>query len=447
MKFTESVFKAYDVRGLVDKELTVGLAEAIGRAFADFLPKSGSVVVGYDMRPDSVELAKSVREGLIKQGRDVIDIGRVSTDMIYFATGHLEAAGGAMVTASHNPGKYNGIKLCGHGAAGISITTGLAEIRDAIKADRYLPEATPGSITKRDVTEDWVNHALSFVDISKWKAFSVAVDAGNGMAGAILPHLEPKVPLVITPLYFELDGTFPNHPANPMVPENLRDLIKTIREHKLDFGIAFDGDGDRAFMVDETGKTVSGSIMAAILAEHFLQKYPGATILYNAICSRIVPETIVEHGGTPRRTKVGHSFIKADMRTYNAPFAGEHSGHYYFRENYHADSGLIAALVAIDVLNKSGLSLSQLAAKYEKYFDSGEINTEVADKTAKISELAARFNDGTQDRLDGLTVNYPDWWFNIRPSNTEPLLRLNVEANTPELMTQNRDELLRLIRD
>jgi phosphomannomutase len=445
MQFNQAIFKAYDVRGLVGKELTTELAEAVGKALADFLPDAGPVAVGHDMRPDSSELAAAVRKGLMAQGREVVDIGQVTSDMIYFAVGHYGMAGGAMVTASHNPGEYNGIKFCGKGAAAIGIDTGLATIRDAVASDQFKP-AGQGPERQQDVTDDWITHALSFVDAKSWPAYKVAVDAGNGMAGAIVPHLTKHVPLQTTPMFFELDGTFPNHPANPLELENLQDLIAEIQKNQLDFGIAFDGDGDRAFLVDEKGRRVSGTIMTAIIAEAMLAKYPNSPILHNAICGRIVPETIKAHGGNPVRTKVGHSYIKAEMRKHDAPFAGEHSGHYYFKNNFYADSGLISALIAVDVLAQSGKKLSELADQYDKYVQSGELNSEVQDKEAKIKELSGKYSDGEQDMLDGLTVNYPDWWFNVRPSNTEPLLRLNVEAANQDLCDQKTKELLALIR-
>ena len=441
MKITESIFKAYDIRGISGTELTNEVAEAVGRGLADYLPKEGPVAVGYDMRPDSFELASHVRAGLVKQGRDVVDIGCVASDMIYFAVGSLGTAGGAMVTASHNPGKYNGINLCGEGARGISLDAGLKEIRDAIAADDFKESAGHGQVKPADVMEDWVKHALGFVDAPNLKPYHIAVDAGNGMGGAVVPHLEGKWPLTVEPMFFELDGTFPNHLANPLVEENNRFLVAKIKADGLDFGVAFDGDGDRAFLVDETGKVVSGSVTTAILADYFLKKNPGATILYNANCSRVVRETIEAAGGTGYRTKIGHSFIKQDMRKYDAVFAGEHSGHYYFRDNWSADSGLIAAICAIGALSDSGIKLSELAAKYDKYAVSGEINFEVEDKDAKIAELKQAFADGEADELDGLTVNYPEWWFIVRPSNTEPLLRLNVEATTPEVLAEQLAKL------
>jgi len=445
MNITSSIFKAYDIRGLVGTELTVELAEGVGRAVADFLPEAGPVCVGYDMRPDSAELAAAVRAGLMRQGRTVYDIGEVASDMIYFAVGHFGAAGGAMVTASHNPGKYNGIKLCGYQARPISIETGLAAIRDAIAADNYQPEQV-GSLEAKAVMDLWVDHALGFVDAKNLKPYHIAVDAGNGMGGAVMPHLDGKWPLTVEPLFYELDGTFPNHPANPLVDENNRFLIAKVKEDQLDFGVAFDGDGDRAFLVDNLGRTVPGHIMSAMLAKYFLAKFPGSKIVYDARNSRLVEETISENGGIGVRSRVGHSYIKQMMRAADAPFGGEFSGHYYFRDNYYADSGLIGALVAIKVVSDSGKTLAELVDELSsRYARSPEINFEVADKAAKIAELKTVFADGNQDELDGLTVNYPDWWFNVRGSNTEPLLRLNAEATTPELLQTQLAKLKSLL--
>ena len=446
MKFTESIFKAYDIRGLVGEELTPEVAEAVGRAFADFLPNEGSVCVGYDMRPDSQELAEAFKKGVMRQGRKVIDIGQVATDMIYFATGSMKAAGGAQITASHNPGKYNGIKFCGEEARAIGINSGLAEIRDAVSADRFKPESE-GSLEKRDVMDGWVKHALGFVDAKGLKPWHIAVDAGNGMAGAVMPHLDGKWPVKTEPLYWELDGTFPNHVANPLIDENNRDLIDKIKAEKLDFGIAFDWDGDRAFLIDERGWTVAGHILSAMLAKHFLKLYPGSNIVYDARNSRLLVDVVNENGGHAIRSKVGHSYIKEAMREYDAPFGGEFSGHYYFRDNWYADSGLIGALVAIQVLNDSGKKLSELVDEYDsRYARSPEINFEVKDKAGKIEEIKKAYADGEQDTLDGVTVNYPDWWFNVRPSNTEPLLRLNLEAKSREMLDEQMAKLEKLLK-
>lgn len=449
MQFTDSVFKAYDIRGVVGTEVTEGLALAVGRALADLLTQEGAVAVGHDMRPDSELLARRVREGLVRQGRVVWDIGLVTSDMIYFATGHYKLAGGAMITASHNPGKYNGMKLCRQLAEPIGQDTGLLDIKAAILHDSFEDCDEPGTMEQHDITEAWITHALSFVQADRWPAYKVAVDAGNGMAGAIIPKLEPHVPLKVTEMYFELDGTFPNHPANPLEPANVQDEIERIKRDQLDFGIAFDGDGDRAFLIDEKGEELSASVLGAILATAILEKHPGATILYNVACSQILPEVITTHGGKAVRCRVGHSFIKAQMRQLDAPFAAEHSGHFYFKDDdgVYADSGLVAALVAVDVLAKSGKTLSQLVAPYRKYADSGEINVEVVDPAAQLEALAKHYHGGHQDRLDGLSVYYNDWWFSARPSNTEPVLRLNVEAHTPEALAPHVEELRRLTKE
>ncbi len=432
MKIADHIFKAYDIRGLVPDELDEDTVNGIGRAFADFLynenetTRSRPIVVGRDMREDSAALANAAISGITAQGRDVIDIGQVTTDMIYYAVGSMEAAGGIVVTASHNSGAYNGMKLCREEARAVGIETGLLDIRERVQSESFRV-TEPGSVTEQNITDEWVTHALKFA--TGLKPLHIAVDAGNGMAGAVIPYLKEKTPLEITPMYFELDGTFPNHEANPMKTETLDNIRQVVVNSKLDFGIAFDGDGDRMMLIDDTGEPVSGSITMAMLARHFLKLYPGSTILHNAITSRVVPETIEQCGGVPVRIKVGHSYIKAKMRVYDAPFGGEHSAHYYFRDNWYADSGLIAAVVAMSVISESGTTLSEIVQPYrEAYVHSNEMNFEVADKEAVIQRVAEAFNDGEQDWLDGLTVNYEDWWFNLRPSNTEPLLRLNVEA-------------------
>lgn len=441
------IFKAYDIRGEVGSELNNDVAWAVGAALADWLPEAGAVAVGYDMRPDSKELAEALSEGLRLQGREVVNIGNVSTDMIYFAVGSLGLAGGAMVTASHNPGKYNGIKLCREEAKPIGIDTGLGDIRDAAMAGNFVPAAKKGELTEKDVREAWVDHVLSFVNVDAWPEYHIAIDAGNGMLGAIAPVLEAKVPkLKVEQMYYELDGSFPNHPANPLLPEGVADLQARILDQGLDFGIAFDGDGDRAVLVDEKGEVVSGTVMTAILAKYFLTKQPGSTILYNAIVGRVVPETVAKNGGTSHRTKVGHSYIKAEMRARDAVFAGEHSSHYYFRDNWSADSGLLAAMIAIQVLAESGKTLSELAAEYKTYVSLTETNFETSNKDAIIAKLKEVFADADQDELDGLTVNYDDCWFNVRGSNTEPLLRLNAEASSKEELDKLVERVAAVIR-
>lgn len=444
MNFNQSIFKAYDIRGKVPAELTPEVAQAVGRALADFLP-TGEIAVGRDMRPDSSELASALSAGLTSQGRVVVDLGQITSDMMYYAVGQYDFAGGAMVTASHNPGEYNGIKLTAKGVAPIGEDSGLNVIKQTILHDAYKPPMANGLVRSIDILDGWVKHALTFAP--NLSALKVGIDAGNGMGGIIVPELEKLTKLKISGLYLELDGTFPNHPANPLVFENLKDLIELVKANQLDCGIAFDGDGDRAFMVDENGEVVSGSILGALLSEHFLKLNPGATILYNAITSRIVPETIAAAGGKAIRTRVGHSFIKADMRQHGAVFACEHSGHFYFRDNYNADSGLIAALCVLDIIAQSGKKLSQLTEPYrQKYVDSGEINFDVSDKAKTIALVSTNYSDGEIDSLDGTTISYADWWFNLRPSNTEPLLRLNIEAENPEVLKHNLEGISKIIQ-
>ena len=445
MKFDPTIFKAYDIRGTFPDQMNAGVAEAIGRALADFLPTEGAMAVGRDMRLDSRELAEALIRGLTAQGRDVVDIGLVTTEMIYFAVGHYDLAGGAMVTASHNPGQYNGFKLCGREAATIGGETGLAVLKTTLERDQFKTAGQKGTVTKRDTTSDWITHALGFANEKTWPPYKVAVDAGNGMAGKIVEGLESKVPLKITPLFFEPDGNFPNHVPNPAVVDNLKDLIAAVISQKLDFGMAFDGDGDRTFFVDETGQPVSASVIAAILARDLLAKDPGQTVLYVVRMSRIVPETITAAGGKAVITPVGGGFIRPAMHEQNALLATEGAGHYYFRANNYCDSGLITAVIVTDILARAGGRFSELTKPFMKYADSGEINVTVIDAKSKIEAVSSQFSDGQQDRLDGLTVSYPDWWFNLRTSNTEPLLRLNVEADTTELMKSKRDELVRLI--
>lgn len=425
----DSIFKAYDVRGKVGSELNPEVVRKIGRAVATWLPTSGTVAVGRDMRPDSQELANALIEGLSQQGRAVWDIGEVTSDMIYFTAGHYKLAGGVMITASHNPGEYNGVKFCGENAKPIGVETGLLEIRDLAKKDSWQT-STPGTVTQKDVTKDWIKHALGFVDPQKLKPLKVVIDAGNGMAGKIIPELEPYVPFKITEMYFELDGTFPNHIANPIEPENIQDLIRQVRTKKADIGIAFDGDGDRAVLIDEKGTALSGTVMTALLANYFLKQNPGQTVLYNATCGWVVPETIESHGGTAIRTKVGHSYIKAEMRKHKAVFAGESSGHYYFKNNFMADSGLIAAIVSLHILSASKQPLSEIVKKYDKYFHIAETNFEVINKDKVLGAVANAFSNHKQDQLDGLTIWLDNAWINVRPSNTEPIIRLNIEAKS-----------------
>lgn len=441
-----SIFKAYDVRGKVGIELTPEVCERIGKALADWLPEDGPVAVGYDMRPDSKELAGAVMEGLRLQGRTVYSIGQVTSDMIYFAIGHLDIAGGAMVTASHNPGKDNGIKIYRDKVTPVGLESGLAEIRDKAVANNFAPAEQKAPEESRDINDAWVKHALSFVDTSRWPKYRIAVDAGNGMAGAILPQVLPKLPIEAEAMYFEPDGTFPNHEANPQKHENLKDLIEVVKNNHYDFGIAFDGDGDRAAFVDDKGRPVLGTDVISIVAKYYLERYPGAEVVHDVRTSRATQELIREWGGTPVRTKAGRVYIGKVVRERNAPFGGETTGHLFFKENYDADSGLIAALTLIQALAESGKKLSELVDEYRRYTMAPEINLEVEDKDGAFQHLREAFADAEQDELDGLTVNYDDKWFNLRASNTEPVMRLNAEASSTEALDEFVDKITSTIK-
>jgi phosphomannomutase len=442
----ENIFKAYDIRGKVGSELSDEVLEKIGKAFADFLPNEGTVAVGRDMRPDSKNLADNLIKGLVAQGRDVIDIGEVTSDMIYFATGSLKLAGGAMITASHNPGEYNGIKLCREEAKPIGEESGLFDIRDEVISSSFKASSNTGTVSQKDVSEAWVEHVLNFIDSSSLRPLKIAVDAGNGMAGKIFPEIEPYLPFEVEEMYFELDGTFPNHIANPLEEKNIVDIKKKIKDMSLDAGIAFDGDGDRAVLIDEQGEALSGTVMTALLSEYFLKENPGSTVLYNAICGLAAKDTIEKNGGKAFRTRVGHSFIKSDMRKYGAIFAGEHSGHYYFKDNFMADSGLIAAIIGLYILSSSKMPLSKLVEPFRKaYYSIQETNFEIEDKSTIISKIADEFKEYPQNDLDGLTVNFDGGWLNVRPSNTEPLIRLNAEADKKELLNKFVNEVTLMI--
>ena len=438
------IFKAYDVRGVVPDELDEERARAIGAAFAEW-SGIGSVAVGRDCRMSSPSLAAAVSEGIVSRGADVVDLGLASTDLLYFASGSLEVAG-VMLTASHNPPAYNGLKFCLPGARPVGQDTGLVEIRDVAENMSFGVGPGRGSVTQRDLLDAYVEHVLSFVDIEAMRPLTVVADTANGMGGLVVPPVFEHLPMTLVHLFPELDGTFPNHPADPIDPENLRDLQRAVLERGADVGLAFDGDADRVFLVDERAEGVSGSDVTALVAAAILDRHPGETVVHNLICSWAVPEVIRDHGGVPLRTRVGHSFIKQVMAETGAIFGGEHSGHYYFRENYRADSGLIAAVMVLEQLSRADAPLSQVLAPYRRYRSSGEINSRVLDQDGKIEEIARTYADGRQDRLDGLTVEFEDWWFNVRPSNTEPLLRLNVEARTDELLQEKTDALLELIR-
>src|SRR2546428_2691094 len=442
-----SIFKAYDIRGIYGENLTDEVAYRIGRAAAHYLDVP-EIAVGRDMRLSSPQLAAALLRGIIDQGTNAIDLGMVTTDGLYFAVGAFDYPAGVMITASHNPGQYNGMKFCRAKAFPISLDSGLAAIGDlAVRGDFPTPVHT-GQVTKHDIADAYVKHVLSFIDVNKIKPLKVVIDAGNGMAGLVLPRVFTHLPCELVPLYFELDGSFPHHPASPIEPENMIDVQQKVREVGAVLGAAFDGDADRMFPVDEHGDLVDGSMVTAIVANSLLHKYPGSTILYNLIVSKSVPELIEKLGGKAVRTRVGHSYIKAEMRQRNAIFGGEHSGHFYFRENWYADSGLIAFLITLELVSVEGKPLSELLKPLDKGVRSGEINSVVSNVQGKLRALEEKYGKDalSVDHMDGITVDYGDWWFNVRPSNTEPLLRLNVEANSRQLMEQKRDELLAFIR-
>lgn len=457
------IFKAYDIRGVVPDELDPAIAEAAGAAFVRVTGAS-AVVTAHDMRESSVPLAEAFARGATSQGADVIEAGLGSTDLLYYASGSLDLPG-AMFTASHNPARYNGLKLCRSGARPVGRDTGLAEIREMIENGVPSYDGEPGKVSQRDVLADYAEHMHSLVDLSGIRPLKVVVDAGNGMGGHTVPAVfkwRPSdgagedrnggLPIELVPLYFELDGTFPNHEANPIEPENLRDLQAKVRETGADIGLAFDGDADRCFVVDERGEIVAPSAITALVATRELAKHPGSSIVHNLITSKAVPEIVAEHGGTPVRTRVGHSFIKQTMAETGAVFGGEHSAHFYFRDFWFADSGMLAALHVLAALGEQDGPLSELLGEYTRYVASGEINSEVADQdaaAAKVKDAFAGRPGVAIDELDGLTVadESAGWWFNLRPSNTEPLLRLNAEAGDEATMAAIRDEVLALVRD
>lgn len=446
-----NIFKAYDIRGLVGSELTKQFAFSTGVAFAKFLElerEPATVVIGEDMRPSSPELADAFSAGVTSQGMDVIRIGFASTDMLYFAAGKLNLPG-AMFTASHNPAEYNGIKLCLSGARPIGKESGLLTIEKFVRDGVPVSMRPVGVESQRKMLDEYVDYLMSLVDLSNIRKLNIVIDAGNGMAGHTAPAVFSRINAQLTEMYFELDGTFPNHEANPIDEENLKDLKKMVKKKGADIGLAFDGDADRCFLVDEKGNAVNPSLLTALIADRELKKKPGASIIYNLISSRAVREVVTENGGKALRSRVGHSYIKALMAESGAIFGGEHSGHFYFADFWRADSGMLAALYAIAALGQSEQTLSELLKPYARYFASGEINSKVSDSKATMAEIKALYSAKpgvTTDELDGLTVDGDDWWFNVRASNTEPLLRLNVEAKTPAQMEGLRDEVLALIR-
>ncbi|MGK5522542.1 phosphomannomutase/phosphoglucomutase [Micromonospora sp. URMC 107] len=460
MSDLSQIVKAYDVRGTVPDQWDERAAEALGAAFAQVLNGFGeqgeAVLVAHDMRATGPGLATAFATGVRAEGRAVVELGLASTDMLYYASGALGLPG-AMFTASHNPAQYNGIKMCRSGARPIGQDSGLAEIRERAQALLDKGEARPADppaapVERRDLLADYAAYLRQLVDLSGIRPLKVVVDAGNGMGGYTVPAVLgdtvlPALPLEIVPLYFELDGTFPNHEANPLDPANLVDLQRAVVEHGAEIGLAFDGDADRCFVVDERGEPVSPSAITALVAARELAKHPGSTVIHNLITSSAVPEIIREHGGEPVVARVGHSFIKAEMARTNAIFGGEHSAHYYFRDFWFADTGMLAALHTLAALGEQSLPLSVLAGEYERYVASGEINSTVTDQAAKVAEVRAAYPQADADELDGLTLRFPDGaWFNLRASNTEPLLRLNVEAPTRERMAALRDEVLDRVR-
>ncbi|MFH9673177.1 phosphomannomutase/phosphoglucomutase [Streptomyces sp. NPDC017405] len=446
------IVKAYDVRGVVPDQWDETLAAHFGAAFAD-VTAATAIVVGHDMRPSSPALSRAFARGAADRGADVVEIGLCSTDQLYYASGTLDVPG-AMFTASHNPAQYNGIKMCRAGAAPVGRDTGLTQIRELV--ERRLAEGAPepvdrpGTLTARETLEDYAAHLRSLVDLGSIRPLKVVVDAGNGMGGHTVPPVFAGLPLTLVPMYFELDGTFPNHEANPLDPANLVDLSKRVPVEGADLGIAFDGDADRCFVVDENGDPVSPSAITALVAARELARNGGeGTVIHNLITSRTVPEVVRENGGTPVRTRVGHSFIKAEMARTGAIFGGEHSAHYYFKDFWNADTGMLAALHVLAALGEQEGPLSALVAQYDRYRGSGEINSTVADQSGRLAAIRAAYEGRagvTLDDLDGLTVAAADWWFNVRPSNTEPLLRLNAEATDEATMTRVRDEALAIIR-
>ena len=446
MSIDPSIFKAYDIRGTYPEQINAETAYKIGYALAVQL-KSKSIAVGRDMRASSDELYENLTRGINDAAVDVVDLGLVSTDGLYYAVGKFGYDGGVMITASHNPKQYNGFKICRKNAEPLSGQDGLNQILDFIRDDKPMPRSPqPGVVIRKTILDEYSEHCLSFIDRSKIKPFKVVIDAGNGMAGATLPPVLDQLPLEITKLFFELDGTFPNHPASPIELENLVDAQKAIKETNADFGVAFDGDADRMFLIDKMGRQVGGDMVTALVSKSLLTKHPGETVLYNIICSNAVPELISRMKGTPIRTRVGHALIKPLMKKHNAIFGGEHSGHFYFRDNWFADSGLIAFLVCLELISIENRPLHELIAEIDPYVRSGEINSKVDSVEGKIKQVAEVFSDGEQDQIDGLTVRYDNFWFNLRPSNTEPLLRLNVEAADESTFKKQVDHLLSIIR-
>ena len=444
MTIKPNIFRDYDVRAVIPDELDKKGAVRIGQVLVEmFRPKT--VVLGHDMRLTADEIAGGLVEGILMQGADVIHIGLITTDMIYFAAGKYGYDLGIAVSASHNPPEYNGFKLVKKGAVAVSGDSGIYDIRDfAISSKKIKPSLKRGKLIKKDISDSFVKYCLSLFDVKKIKPFTVAIDAGNGMAGYIIPKFEKHLPIKVKPLYFELDGSFPNHIPNPILPEATKDLQKYISKHKVDFGAAFDGDGDRIYLMEKNGKLVSGTVTTAMIAESILQKDPSKVILYNAVSGRVVPETINKYKAKSHRVRVGHTLIKEAMRKYNGYFCGEHSGHYFFKENYYADSGIIAFLTCLELISEEGKTLSEIVSKYDKYPIIPETNFEVKNKEKAMRDLEKYYKIKAKriDWLDGISIWFEDGWVNVRPSNTQPLLRLNIEADNKQILRRMTKEFI-----
>jgi len=442
------IFKAYDVRGIYPTELNERTAYRIGKAFVSFL-KCKEVVVGYDMRLSSPNLSMAFMKGANDAGADAIDIGMVSTDAIYFASGFLKKPA-IMFTASHNPIEYNGIKFCRENAIPINEETGLNKIREIAEQNKYKKRVKKGKIIKKDILKGYVNHILSFIDKKKIKNLKIAVDAGNGMAGKIIPLIYNNLKVKIVPLYFKLDGSFPNHPADPSKYENLKELQNIVKKQKCDFGMAFDGDGDRIFFIDEKGTIINSSLTSSLIAKSILNKFKNEKVIYNLVCGKIVPETIKKYGGKAIMVRVGHSFIKDTMRKNKARFGCEHSAHYYFKDNFYADSGMIASLMIAEIVSRENKPLSDLLEEFKKYYKIEETNFKVEEKEAKSKEIEQYYNKKNPkkiSKMDGISIEFEDYWFNVRKSNTEPLLRLNLEAKTRRIMKEKKKEISKIMQD
>ena len=445
--FDEKIFKAYDIRGTYPDQLDEKTAYLIGGGFVHFLGAK-KVAVGRDVRLSGEKLQQALIRGITDAGADVDILGVITTDALYFAVGKFGYDGGIMITASHNPAEYNGFKMCKSSAVPLSADSGLPEIKKIVKSGSFKISEEPGTIREMDIIEDYITHCLSFINVKNLLPFRIAVDAGNGVAGLILPKIFEKLPFEVKELYFEPDGSFPNHLPSPIEPENTAELRKVVVDEKLDFGIAFDGDADRMFIVDELGNLIGGDMVTAMVSQKMLHDFPGSYIVYNLICSKTVPETIEKYGGKPIRSRVGHAFIKPLMRKYDAIFGGEHSGHFYFRDNWFADSGLIAFLIVAELLSQREKKPSELIAEMDHYYRTGEINTRVEDRAKTLSAVAKFVENETgvkPDTTDGITFDFGDWWFNLRPSNTEPLIRLNLEASSEELRDEKKKWILDII--